>query len=61
MQIILFFNYALINKFIDTLLRPFDWLDNFKIDKIDYNLLFQLKEIYALIKEVQPILEKEKS
>jgi hypothetical protein len=61
MQSVRRFNQVLINKFIDTLLRPFDWFDNSKMDEIHNNLPFQLKEIYALIKEVQPILEKEKS
>ena len=61
MQSIRSFNYNLINKFIDTLLRPFDWFDNSKMDEIHNNLPFQLKEIYSLIQEVKPIIEKEKS
>ena len=61
MQSIRSFNYNLINKFIEILLRPFDWFDNSKMDEIHNNLPFQLKEIYLLLKEVQPILEKEKS
>ena len=55
------FNIDLINKFIDTLLRPFEWFDNSKMDEVHKSLPFQLKEIYALILEVKPILEKEKS
>ena len=55
------FNIDLINKFIDTLLRPFEWFDNSKMDEVHKSLPFQLKEIYALILEVRPILEKEKS
>ena len=55
------FNSNLVNKFIDTLLRPFEWFDNSKMDEIHKSLPFKLKEIYNLIKEVSPILEKEKS
>ena len=46
MQSIRSFNYNLINKFIEILLRPFDWFDNSKMDEIHNNLPFQLKEIY---------------
>ena len=61
MQSIRSFNFNLINKFIEILLRPFDWFDKSKMDEIHNNLPFQLKEINALLNEVQPILEREKS
>ena len=61
MQSVRPFNYKLINNFIDTLLRPFDWFDNSKMDEIHKTLPFLLKDIYSLIKEVKPILESEKS
>ena len=61
MQSIRSFNYTLINNFIDKLLRPFDWFDNSKMDEIHNKFPFLLKDIYSLIKEVQPILESEKS
>ena len=61
MQSVRRFNQVLINKFIDTLLRPFDWFDNSKMDEIHNILPFQLKEIYALLKEVQSILKMENS
>ena len=61
LQSIRSFNYKLINNFIDKLLRPFDWFDNSKMDEIHNKFPFLLKDIYSLIKEVQPIFESEKS
>ncbi len=61
MQSIRTFDSNLINKFIDTLLKPFEWFDHSKMDEIHKRLPFKLKEIYNLIQEVSPILEKEKS
>ena len=55
------FDKNLINLFIDTLLRPFDWYDSEKMDKIHSDLPFTQIQIFKLLKEVKPILEKEKS
>jgi molybdopterin converting factor small subunit len=41
------YNEDLINKFIDTLLRPFDWYTN-EVDEIHKNLPFTLEEIDSL-------------
>ena len=48
-------------KFITTLLRPFDWYDNSKMDSIHSSLPFTNQEIFDLIKEVKPLLEKDHS
>jgi protein phosphatase len=50
----------LIEKFIQTLLRPFDWYDP-KMEEIHSNLPFNDEEIQKLIEEVKPILEKDHS
>ena len=54
------YNEALIQKFIQTLLRPFDWFDE-KVEKIHSNLPFTDEEILNLIEEVKPLLEKDQS
>ena len=54
------YNEALIEKFIQTLLRPFDWFDE-KVQEIHSNLPFTDEEILNLIEGVIPILEKDQS
>ena len=54
------YNEALIEKFIQTLLRPFDWFDQ-KVQEIHSNLPFTDEEILNLIEEVKPLLEKDQS
>ena len=54
------YNEVLIEKFIQTLLRPFDWFDQ-KVQEIHSNLPFTDEEILNLIKEVKPLLEKDQS
>ena len=54
------YDEQLIEKFIQTLLRPFDWYDK-KVEDIHSNLPFTDEEILNLIKYVKPILEKEHS
>jgi diadenosine tetraphosphatase ApaH/serine/threonine PP2A family protein phosphatase len=55
------YNEKLVEKFITTLLRPFDWYDNSKMDSIHSSLPFTNQEIFDLIKEVKPLLEKDHS
>ena len=55
------YNGKLVEKFISTLLRPFDWYDNSKMDIIHSSLPFSNQEIFDLIKEVKPLLEKDHS
>ena len=55
------YNEKLIEKFISTLLRPFDWYNNKEIDAIHESLPFTNQEIFDLIKEVKPLLEKDHS
>ena len=55
------FNEKLIEKFLSTLLRPFDWYDDSKMDSIHSSLPFTTQEILELIKEVKPMLEKDHS
>ena len=55
------YNFDLINHFIDNLLRPFDWYDQEKMDKLHEELPFTDDQIFALLKEVKPIMEKERS
>ena len=43
------------------MLRPFDWFNNKEIDAIHESLPFTNKEIFELIKEVQPLIEKDHS
>ena len=54
------YDEELIEKFIQTLLRPFDWYDK-KMEEIHSNLPFTDEEIINLIEEVKTILEKEHS
>ena len=54
------YNETLIDKFIQTLLRPFDWYDK-KMEEIHSNLPFTDNEIIELIEGVKPILEKDHS
>ena len=55
------FNYDLINHFIDNLLRPFDWYDDSKMDKLHEELPFTDDQILELLKEVKPLFDKERS
>ena len=55
------YNDKLVEKFITTLLRPFDWYDNSIMDNIHSSLPFSNQEIFDLIKEVKPLLEKDHS
>ena len=55
------YNEKLVEKFITNLLRPFDWYDNSKMDIIHSNLPFSNQEMFELIKEVKPLLEKDHS
>ena len=55
------YNEKLIEKFISTLLRPFDWFNNKEIEAIHESLPFTNQEIFDLIKEVKPCLEKDHS
>ena len=55
------YNDKLVEKFITTLLHPFDWYDNSKMDPIHSSLPFDNQEIFDLIKEVKPLLEKDHS
>jgi hypothetical protein len=55
------YNEKLVEKFILTLLRPFDWYDNSKMEAIHSSLPFTNQEIFDLIKEVKPLLEKDHS
>ena len=55
------YNIILIDKFIDTLLRPLDWFDHKKMDELHNNLPFTKEEIESLIDEVIPIISKENS
>ena len=54
------YNEILIDKFIQTLLRPFDWFDK-KMEAIHSTLPFTDNEIMELIEEVKPMLEKDHS
>ena len=54
------YNEVLIEKFIQTLLRPFDWFAQ-KVQEIHSNLPFTDEEILNLIEEVKPLLEKDQS
>ena len=55
------YNIILIDKFIDTLLRPLDWFDHKKMDELHNKLPFTKEEIESLIEEVIPIISKENS
>lgn len=54
------YNEDLINKFIDTLLRPFDWYTN-EVEEIHKNLPFTLDEIDSLINEAAKIIPRDPS
>ena len=54
------YNMALIDKFIDILLRPVDWFDQ-KMAEIHEKFAFTKEEIEILVEEVIPILSKENS
>jgi hypothetical protein len=53
------FNYELLNKFIEILLRAFKYFDNNKINSIHKNLPFTSENILNLLNEVKHILESE--
>lgn len=55
------YNKDLIEKFIQNLLRPFDWYDKQKMEEIHSTLPFSNEEILNLIKDVKPVLEKDHS
>ena len=55
------FNYEIINKFIEILLRPFEYLDHNKMDIIHKTLPFTNDNINDLLNEVKPILQNENS
>ena len=55
------YNTILIEKFIDTLLRPLDWFDNKKMGELHNKLPFTKEEIESLVEEVIPIISKENS
>lgn len=54
------FNYDLINKFIEILLRPFDWYTPL-VEEIHQSLPFTEEEIRGLLQEIKPVFEKESS
>ncbi len=55
------YNRKLIEKFLDTLLRPNDWFDKKVMAELAQKLPFKLEEILYLIDEVTKIAEKENS
>ncbi len=55
------FNFEIINKFIEILLRPFEYLDHNKMDNIHKILPFTNENINDLLNEVKPILQSENS
>lgn len=56
-----FYNEDIINNFIDTLLRPFDWVNNKDLDSLHANLPFSKEDRDVLLRETARILQKEKS
>ena len=52
------FNEQVINKFIENLLRPFDWY-NQEVKEIHDNLPFTIEDIDSLLNETYKILSKE--
>lgn len=54
------YNEDLINKFIDTLLRPFDWYTQ-ELDSIHANLPFTIEEIDSLINEALKLISRDQS
>ena len=55
------YNEELVNKILDNLFRPFDWMEKFKKDYKNLPLPISTEEIVILLKEITPILEKENS
>ena len=55
------YNKILIEKFIDTLLRPLDWFDQKKMAEIHNKFPFTKDDIESLVEEVISILSKENS
>lgn len=52
------YNEDLINKFIDTLLRPFDWYSN-EVEEIHQNFPFSSEEIDELINESAKLIPRD--
>lgn len=52
------YNEDLINKFIDTLLRPFDWYTN-EVEEMHKNLPFTIEEIDSLINEAAKLIPRD--
>ena len=52
------YNYPIIDKFIDTLLRPFDWFSQ-EVEQIHQELPFTSEEINILISEAKAVIEKD--
>ena len=52
------FNEQIINKFIDTLLKPFDWFTQ-EVKEMHDNLPFTMEDIDSLLNETYKILSKE--
>ena len=55
------YNSKLIDKFLDTLLRPNDWFDKKVMAELVQKLPFKTEEILYLIDEVTKVIEKENS
>ena len=55
------YNEEVINKFIDLLLRPFDWQNSNEMEQIHNQLPFNKDEVDVLLKEVARIIHKEKT
>ena len=55
------YNEKLIENFISQLLRPFDWFNSKEMDKLHESLPFTNQEIFELIQEVKPLIEKDHS
>lgn len=56
-----FYNEDTINKFIDLLLRPFDWVNNKDLEALHSSLPFTKDELDILLKETARIVHKEKT
>ena len=52
------YNYVLIDKFIETLLRPFDWYCP-EVEEIHNKLPFTIEDVKTLIEEAKPLIEKD--
>ena len=55
------YNKLLIDKILNDLFKPFDWMEKFKKDYKNLPLPVSSEEIVQLLKEITPILEKESS